>query len=80
MYASYFNYEERAATMRDINTYVIDQVYVIQLPAGYAYNFWQPWLKNYHGEIQVGCYGQYANFVQYVWLDQALKEEMTGTR
>jgi len=80
MFASYFDPEKKAEIMMELNTYVIDQVYVVQMPAGYAYNFWWPWLKNYHGEIQVGCYGQYANWVKYVWLDQALKEEMTGKR
>jgi len=80
IYANYFDYEKKSAIMREINTHVIDEAYVLQMPANYSYNFWQPWLKNYHGEIQVGCYGQFGNWVQYVWLDQDMRNKAKGKK
>ena len=43
-------------------------------PALVRYNFWWPWLKNYHGELTVGYYNVISP--QYIWLDQDLKEAM----
>ena len=43
-------------------------------PALWRYNFWWPWLKNYHGETTVGYYN--AIWPQYIWLDRDLKEAM----
>ncbi len=40
---------------------------------------WQPWVKHYSGEYQVGYYDSYM-YVPYIWIDQDLKEEMTGMR
>jgi peptide/nickel transport system substrate-binding protein len=67
------------AVLKDIFVYVTEQVISIELPTPYSYRFWQPWVKDYHGENSVGFFNYY-NFPNYVWMDQDMKEEMTGTR
>jgi ABC-type transport system substrate-binding protein len=49
------------------------QLYYLPLPAPYIYTFWQPWLKNYHGEYCVG-YLHYFNFSRWIWIDQNAKK------
>ena len=67
------------AILKDVFKYVAEQVISIELPTPYSYIFWQPWVKDYSGEISVGFYNYY-NFPTYLWIDQDLKEEMTGKR
>ena len=55
------------------------QNYYIQLPTGYTYTFWAPWIIDYHGEWTVG-YANHYDQVRYIWMDQDLKEKMTGRR
>jgi peptide/nickel transport system substrate-binding protein len=59
--------------------YLLEQAYVIPMPTPYLYTFWWPWVKNYHGEYQLDYTNNY-NWIQYVWVDQDLKEQMTGRR
>ncbi len=73
------NQTKIAQVAKEYNLYHIAQAYVIQLPCPYIYNFWQPWVKNYHGENTVG-YGNEPNWVKYTWLDQELKYKMTGRK
>ena len=51
------------------------QLYYLPLPAPYIYTFWQPWVKNYHGEYYVG-YLHVFNFTRWIWIDQSLKKSM----
>ncbi len=52
---------------------VLDQAYLIQLPAPYQYSFWQPWIGNYHGEFGTGQHSQ-RGFVRFIWVDQDVKK------
>ena len=62
---------------RELMPYLLEQAYVIALPAGKQYRFWWPWVRNYSGEYSMGYYNLY-NYSKYVWLDQELKESMFG--
>jgi len=62
---------------RNINIYVVDQVYEHCIPGPYYHNLWQPWLMNYHGEYSLGR-TDYRGFAAYVWLDLDTKREMVG--
>jgi len=64
---------------RDITLAVLPQVMAVQLPVPYVYRLWQPWVKNYHGEDEMSYVGK-NEFVKHIWIDQDLKEEMTGRR
>jgi len=72
-------WEEAAAIYRDIVPYIIDQCWSVQLPCPYYYTMWWPWLKNYHGESAISFHHAFT-WVNYVWVDQDLKYEMTGRR
>jgi len=75
--AAYFDEPERRRLMKDVHTHMLEQAYWLPLPGYYTYHFWQPWLKGYHGE-QKSHYGHHIDWVQYIWIDQDLKAEMTG--
>jgi len=55
---------------REIMPYVLEQAWYIPGVGQYLYTFWQPWLKNYHGE---GLIGYKPSWIHYVWIDQDLK-------
>jgi len=57
--------------------YLLEQAYVIGKPNPWAYVVWWPWVKNYHGELQVGYYNL-PSYMMYEWQDQALKKKLTG--
>lgn len=63
-------------TFHDLMPYLLEQVPVIAPPIPYSYNFWQPWLKNYHGEGMID-YSMACPMI-WVWVDQDMKKSMTG--
>jgi peptide/nickel transport system substrate-binding protein len=65
---------------RDLMPYLLEQAYVIPRPTPYSYVFWWPWVKNYHGEVDVNYTGNSVTWIPWVWIDQDLKERMTGKR
>ena len=78
--ANFFNAAKKAEIYRDIHPYMLEQAHYLVLPGPADYTFWQPWIKNYHGERFVGTWAKLFNFPEWIWLDQDLKEEMTGIR
>jgi len=74
-----YDYDERDRIMKGIVPYVLEQAYIIQFPAPWRYTFWHPWVKGYQGELEIGWI-EYRTWQLYPWIDQDLKEEMTGTR
>jgi len=73
--AEYFNPEVRNPWIKEVSEYVLDQCWMIQMPAVYSYCMWQPWLKGYHGETAVGR-NNLEVWPKYAWVDAALKAEM----
>ncbi len=77
--------QARAAGITDLNAamgitkeltkFLLKNVYAIQAPHYPLYVLWWPWLKNYTGEVNVG-YMVSDTWLQYVWVDQALKKSM----
>ena len=74
----YFDEAKRSQVMRESFSHLLDQAYILQLPGPYITTFWQPWVKNYHGEIYVGVWGAQYNFVNWLWLDLDSKQKLTG--
>jgi len=60
----------------DLMPYLLEQAYVIGVPVAYLYKLWWPWLKDYHGETSLGYYN--IGYAKYYWIDQTLRNEMTG--
>lgn len=77
MMATYlFNEAQCDSIHQQMLPYLLQQCYVLQTAAHYTYCLWWPWLKNYSGEGVVGYYATGGNWMQYVWIDQALKKSM----
>ena len=66
---------ELSQVIKQLETEKLDLVYGIQFPLGYTNTFWTPWLKNYHGEYNLGGLSEGPLFAR-IWVDQELKEEM----
>lgn len=67
--------EELIKKVKKSATYAMQQVPFVQLPNVYAYTAWWPWVKNYYGELRVGC-DYYGPIHARVWIDQELKKKM----
>jgi len=77
--ANYFNYAEANRLLKDVVPYILDQCFYLVPPVPKTYTFWQPWVKGYNGELQVS-WMNFWDWPKYLWIDQDLKEEMTGRR
>jgi len=66
---------EQYRIYKELQAYWLDQVPYIILPVGYSNTYAWPWVKNYYGEVQVGCY-MYAPVYARIWIDQEFKKEM----
>ncbi|MFC1943429.1 ABC transporter substrate-binding protein, partial [Chloroflexota bacterium] len=67
--------EPMAEGMPNYTTYVNEVCWDIYLPLPFFYEFWQPWLKGYHG-LSLVTYACGFGWPRFVWLDQELKESM----
>jgi peptide/nickel transport system substrate-binding protein len=59
---------------RNLMPYVLEQAWEIPGVNPPSYNFWCPWVKNFHGENTLGRTTR--AYTKYVWIDQDLKESM----
>ena len=75
----YLRWDEIEQTFKDLRLHVLENCWYIGMPTAYSHYMWQPWLKDYSGEHSVGAYNA-GNWAIYVWLDQDLRQEMTGRR
>ncbi len=60
----------------DLMPYLLEQVPVIAPPIPFSYTFWQPWLKNYHGEGMID-YSMGGSMI-WAWVDQKMKSSLIG--
>ena len=68
--------DERRRMIRDLDRYIIEQFWAVQLPNIPLYNATSPWVKGYNGEIELdSCGGRWQPFARS-WVDQDLKVEM----
>jgi peptide/nickel transport system substrate-binding protein len=59
--------------IHDIYPYIVAQSPGIWLPSPSAYKLFQPWLKGWHGETNVGFDNPYG-WIAYPWIDKSLKK------
>jgi peptide/nickel transport system substrate-binding protein len=59
--------------LHDVYPYIIAQTPGIWLPSPSAYKLYQPWLKGWHGESNVGFDNPYG-YIPYPWIDKSLKK------
>ena len=70
----FINMPKADQIFRELVPYQMEQAFVVPLPGVYTYTLWQPWVKNHYGENTMGLWPPYA------WIDQDLKEQMTGRK
>jgi len=58
---------------REMLPYIVEQAYCIPTPTPTIRVLWWPWLKNFYGEAPV-------RFTTYNWIDQDMRQEITGKR
>ena len=75
MAAAYTDWDKKSAIMKELNLYAISRVHHIHPPVGYRYFLWQPWMKNFHGEVALGVFKSVGAF-KFVWLDSELKKSL----
>ncbi len=68
------NYPAADAITKETWKWVLEQAYLIPMPAPWGYRIWQPWLRNYYGASDLKFW------VQWAWIDQDMKFDMTGRR
>lgn len=61
--------------LHDVYPFIIAQSPGIWLPSPNAYKMFQPWLKGWHGESNVGFDNPYG-YIRYPWIDSSLKSSM----
>ncbi|MBI4283635.1 MAG: ABC transporter substrate-binding protein [Chloroflexi bacterium] len=74
------NTPESARVYRELVPYLLEQMFVIGVPVPYSYTIWQPWVKGYEGEIWHVSLTSNKIWAKYMWIDQDMKETMTGRR
>lgn len=62
---------------RRISLYSMEQAFTIPFPAPHSTTVWQPWIKNYRGELPQMSWRMP---LSHMWIDRDLKEKVTGRR
>ena len=73
------NPTEADSLHKELMKYVLDQAWVIPTPLPPLYHIWWPWVQNFRGELSPG-YDNTFKFSYFTWIDQSLKEQMTGRK
>jgi len=68
--ANYFDEALKRQAMKDVVPQILEQAYILPMPANYLFTPWQPWVKGYNGEMMVGSLGSLGDFVKYIWTDR----------
>jgi peptide/nickel transport system substrate-binding protein len=58
---------------RELLPYLVEKAYYIPSPTPIVYCIWWPWLHNRYGQLPI-------RFATHYWIDQNLKQQMTGRR
>lgn len=73
---------ERNRMLKEHSIEEMRRAYNIILPVPVSSRFWWPWLKGYSGEMDLGYPDEtgWGDIPKYLWIDQDLKFQMTGSR
>jgi len=66
------DYDKRLDLMIEMQKAHIAGAYEIDLPLPATYNFWQPWVRGYHGE-EHGAMFSPKDIAAYIWIDDSFK-------
>lgn len=71
--------ETQNAMFKEVFTYIEEQTFFIVMPQAATYTAWWPWIKEFAGEVVIEYEGQ-GHIVSHIWIDQDLREVLTGKR
>ena len=77
--ASMLDWDKICRMKKELEPKMRAQAYFIDLPSGYYYYMWWPWLKGWSGETSPGYFNAYQQMA-YMWIDTELREEMVGLK
>ena len=66
---NYVDWKKWVKDWKAINIRVLDQAYEHFIPGPNVRTMWQPWLKNYSGELYLGRTGYYL-YPAYIWTEK----------
>jgi len=66
---NYRDEDKRRALLKEKIPYILEKAWWAQLPMPQVYTMWQPWLKGYGGETDVGYFNT-GNWVTWAWVDK----------
>ena len=66
---NYVDWDKWVKDWRAINIRAVDQGFEHLLPGPHVHTMWNPWLKNYNGELYLGRTGYYL-YPAYVWTEK----------
>ncbi|MBA7567169.1 Heme-binding protein A [subsurface metagenome] len=66
---------EQNAILKKLNVIGLDSAAYIPIGSPSSLRYWWPWVKNYYGEKDCGCF-YFGPLIATIWLDQDLKTEM----
>ena len=66
---------EASAILKELNVIGLDSAAYIPIGSPSSLRYWWPWVKNYYGEKDCGCFYM-GPLLAAIWLDQDLKAEM----
>lgn len=69
--------EVQIQKIKDSSKKFLELVPVIQVPAGFGGDYWQPWVQNHNGEKAL-AFVDYSTHWAYTWFDRDLRAEETG--
>jgi hypothetical protein len=74
--------DERNRTLKEFSLEHMRKVWNLVVPTPVSSLFWWPWLKNYHGETDLGWPDEtgWGDIPKYLWVDRDLKFQMVGER
>ncbi len=75
--AQEFDYAKRTAILKELYLHIAEQAYDVSMPVIVNWMAWQPWVKGYHGETNIGDKKLGALWGR-IWIDEELKKEKLG--
>ena len=67
--AAEFDFDEQEQILKDLYDYLALQVHHIAMPSENQFIAWYPWVKNYHGEININTRSD-GPVAARIWIDQ----------
>jgi peptide/nickel transport system substrate-binding protein len=65
-----------AKTLKEIGPFELEQAVPIYLPSPHVFTMWWPWYQNFYGATGGGGYSNLDEYIQYTWIDTAMKADM----